>query len=534
MSLTFPAAMMRGFREGTRHYGLLLDYLDVAVVNGFLYACPRVVGKPKAAKAPPPRWLLPIIGRVHPEFRRRLRRAEEVFRDRPWRQDLTRWDTEVKPAIVAEARALVSQNVAAASTSALVAHLRRASALTDRAIENHHRFNCTVMVPQADYLVHVMDWTGLSPSEVLETLQGLSPASAGAVDELNRLTAALGGDPVARALLFSDRPSPEILDGLLANSGPVGEAVRQYLDLVGLRIVGSYDVASPHARDNPDLLVRIVRAAAGEGQHAGREAAAELAISALRARVPSQHRTEFDALLAEARLTYRLRDERNFFGDALAVGVLRRVILEVGRRLCAQGRVTHAEHAVDCTEEELVGLLEGRDGPSAAELAERARYRTETPIDRAPERLGFPPTPPPAMDWLPPAAARLQRGVELMLGLMFAVHDAKPQGKVLRGFPASTGSYEGKARVVRDASELGTVQAGEVLVTPATSPTFNVVLPLLGALVTERGGALSHAAIVAREYGLPAVVGCPGALDTIQTGARLRVDGATGEVRILG
>jgi phosphohistidine swiveling domain-containing protein len=526
--------MMRGFRESTRHYGLLLDYLDIAVVNGFLYGCPRIVGKPKAAKSPPPRWLLPVISRVHPEFRRRIRRAEEVFRDRPWRQDLIWWDTDVKPGMLAEARALVSQDIAACSVPDLVAHLRRASALTARAVENHHRFNCTVMVPQADYLVHVMDWTGLSSSEVLETLQGLSPASAGAVDELNRLTTALAGDSAARALLFSQRPSREILDGLQTDSGPVGEAVRQYLDLVGLRIVGSYDVASPHARDNPDLLVRILRAAAGEGQHEGREAAAALATSALRARVSPEHRDEFDALLAEARLTYRLRDERNFFGDALAVGVLRRAILEAGRRLREQGRLYDAEHAVDCTEGEIVALLEGRGGPSAAQVAEHVRYRTETPIERAPARLGFPPTLPPAMDWLPPAAARLQRGVELMFGLMFAVHDSRPQGKSLRGFPASAGSYEGKARVVRDPSGLGSVQAGEILVTPSTSPTFNVVLPLLGALVTERGGALSHAAIVAREYGLPAVVGCSAALEAIQSGMRLKVDGTTGEVRVLG
>ena len=70
--------------------------------------------------------------------------------------------------------------------------------------------------------------------------------------------------------------------------------------------------------------------------------------------------------------------------------------------------------------------------------------------------------------------------------------------------------------------------------TPSTSPTFNVVLPLLGTLVTERGGAISHAAIVAREYGLPAVVGCSAVLEAIQSVVRLKVDGTTGEVRILG
>jgi pyruvate,water dikinase len=72
-----------------------------------------------------------------------------------------------------------------------------------------------------------------------------------------------------------------------------------------------------------------------------------------------------------------------------------------------------------------------------------------------------------------------------------------------------------------------------VLVTRATSPYFNVVLPMLGAIVTDRGGALSHAAIVAREYGIPGVVGTREATSTIPDGARVRVDGTNGEVTIL-
>ena len=94
-------------------------------------------------------------------------------------------------------------------------------------------------------------------------------------------------------------------------------------------------------------------------------------------------------------------------------------------------------------------------------------------------------------------------------------------------------TYEGLARVISSIAELPSIQEGEVLVTRSTGPTFNVVRPLLGAIVTERGGALSHAAIVAREYGLPAVVGCAGATSAIGTGTRIRVDGGKGEVWIL-
>ena len=81
--------------------------------------------------------------------------------------------------------------------------------------------------------------------------------------------------------------------------------------------------------------------------------------------------------------------------------------------------------------------------------------------------------------------------------------------------------------------DFGRIQKGDVLVTRATSAYFNVVLPLLGAIVTDRGGQLSHAAIVAREYGIPGIVGTKEATTTIPDGALVRVDGEKGEVTVL-
>jgi pyruvate,water dikinase len=78
------------------------------------------------------------------------------------------------------------------------------------------------------------------------------------------------------------------------------------------------------------------------------------------------------------------------------------------------------------------------------------------------------------------------------------------------------------------------LQQGDVLVTRSTASSFNVVLPLLGAVVTDRGGQLCHAAIVAREYGIPGVVGTREATTLIPDGARVRVDGARGEIHVLG
>ena len=105
--------------------------------------------------------------------------------------------------------------------------------------------------------------------------------------------------------------------------------------------------------------------------------------------------------------------------------------------------------------------------------------------------------------------------------------------KRLEGMAASPGVVEGRARVIRSASELDQIEEGEILVTPVTAPSWAPVFGKIRATVTDIGGMMSHAAIVCREYGLPAVTGTGTASSTIKTGQMLRVDGSTGEVTIL-
>jgi pyruvate,water dikinase len=528
----FPEPMMAGFKEGSRHYGLLLEYLEVAVINRFIYTAPRAVGAPKSSRGTPPRLLFEILRRVHPEIRRRVARAESVLRDRVWREDRERWDKELKPRMAEQARALLAEDLDAASDAQLADHIRRAAALLREAIFTHHRLNFCALVPVGDFLVHAMDWTGMAPGELLHVMRGLSPVSAGAVEELTALRRALRTHPDALALVMSQEPEADILSKLLARQDAAGAAARAYVDVVGLRIMGGYDVADRHAREHPEMIVKVIRATLG-GEDATRRAAATQALAGIRQRVPPQHQAHFDALLAEAQSVYHVRDERVFYGYTMANGIMRRAILATGRRLVAQGRAEDPEDLVDTTPEELVALLEGRSEPSAAELAKRARWRRETPMSAAPASLGFEPSPPPPAEWLPPEAARLQRITFLILSLIFDVRKAEPasaQAQALKGFPVSPGVYEGPVRLIRDVEELPLVQQGEVLVASSTGSTFNVVLPLIGALVTERGGVLSHAAIVSREYGLPGVVGCAGATTKLKTGMRVRVDGDKGEV----
>jgi len=111
--------------------------------------------------------------------------------------------------------------------------------------------------------------------------------------------------------------------------------------------------------------------------------------------------------------------------------------------------------------------------------------------------------------------------------------EQKEVSEKISGLAVSPGIYEGTAKVILSTRDFDRLAEGDILVTKNTSAGFNVVLPIIGALVTDRGGVLSHAAIVSREFGIPGVVGTKNASQLVKDGDRIRVNGDTGEVVIL-
>jgi pyruvate,water dikinase len=110
----------------------------------------------------------------------------------------------------------------------------------------------------------------------------------------------------------------------------------------------------------------------------------------------------------------------------------------------------------------------------------------------------------------------------------------QPNSNEIRGFAASNGVVEGTARVVKSVDEIGRLRKGDILVCQITNPSWAPVFQNISAAVSDIGGSMSHAAIVAREYGLPAVVGTGTATQKIKDGQRIRVDGGRGVVTLLG
>jgi phosphohistidine swiveling domain-containing protein len=508
---TQPAAFKKGTNDFARFYGLLIDGLQSGFVNGFCY-----------------RQVFPAAEAEIPE---RFKQAEKVFPEKLWQEQLRDWDEHQKPLSIATHRKLQAVNPDTLSDNELIGYLTSCRDHHSAMIAQHMRFTAGAIIPTGDFLAHVGDWTGLPPSELLDLLRGSAEVSAGGSDEMERLKRALAQDTAARKTLESNGDPAETIERLRALGGETGAAVSGYLDLVGHRLIDGFDIAEPTALELPDALLRAIRiAVSGEGQALPEKQR----INEVRAQVPEAHRVQFDQLLGEARLTYRLRDERGIYSDIWAAGIMRRAALGAGRRVASRGRIAAPLQMLDASLEEMCALVAGSNGPSADELANRAAYRASCTAKDAPPLLGPPKTPPPDLTALPPGVSRVMRAIFISLGHLFGSSQAQNEAKVLYGLAASKGIYEGPARRVSGPKEFGRIAKGDVLVTESTSEAFNILLPLLGGIVTDNGGLLSHAAIVSREYGIPGVVGTREATEKIADGVRVRVDGDAGEVTVLG
>lgn len=511
MAEVYVAPFARGFSESLRRYGLPILGPEVRFVNGFAYST--------------------VQPAVEGELPERFDNAARAFEMKLWREDVRRWDEEAKPASIRAHLALQRVDPASLDRDALLGHLEDCRAHLERMFEQHYRFNAPALVPTGDFLVQGSELSGLPPERLLVLLGGSAPVSAGGEDGLDALGEAVRGDEEALTILESGEPAPDILGALRRRRDAVGTAASRYLDMVECRLLDGFDVGYPCGFELPEILVQAIRSAVSRSGRESRDSEEELRVA--RDNVPERERGRFDELLAEARHTYRLRDERSIYSSVWALGLIRRAVLAAGGRLAAEGRIDEPAHLVDADFAEIVSLVRGGARPTGEELAARARFRATHTAAEAPPLLGDEPQGPPPLDGLPEPVARVTRAVGISLELLFAGSEAESEEWVVRGLAASRGSYEGTARVLAGPDELARLRQGDVLVTASTSEAFNVALPLVGAIVTDSGGLLSHAAIVAREYGIPGVVGTRDATRLIEDGARVRVDGDAGEVVVL-
>jgi rifampicin phosphotransferase len=505
-----PEAFSLGYADMTAFYGAPFQTRRTTYVSGFSYG-----------------QMQPVPPESFPE---RVQRAAEVFAGKLWRDQATEWEEVRKPTSVQAHYEIQAVDPDELSDEALVGYLRRCRDHHASMIRQHMAFTGTAVIPPGDFLVHAREWTGLSTVKLLGLMRGASLISGGASPQHAALVSAYRADPAAREALDADEDPGALLERLRREPTATGEALDDYLDFVGFRLLDGFDISNHYALEMPDVLLRAIRTAIDE---TGAASGVEAEIAEVRSHVPEEHRDEYDSLLAEARIGYSVRDERGVYSDIWASGLMRRAALAAGRRLAADGRLHSAEDIVFANVDEMCALVEGASVPTADELAARqAHHKTYTAKD-APAHLGDDPPPMPDLSALPPPMQRLMAALGTAMGEMFAVSEEAHEETVIRGLGASSGMREGVVRRVGGPSDFDRIQQGDVLLTEATTEAFNILLPLLSAIITDSGGALSHAAIISREYGIPGVVGTRDGTVRIADGTRVRVDGDEGTVTVL-
>lgn len=273
----------------------------------------------------------------------------------------------------------------------------------------------------------------------------------------------------------------------------------------------SLDIASPTFRDDPSQVVDLLR-----GIQDQRTLKTETVPPLDLRRLGPIRRRLFRAIRSLAVRYVRLReDQRYYWQKSLAVS--RQLYLLLADRLVTAGVIASREEVFYATHSELAAYFESRfSGPEfAATIAARRaewqtfmREQTVSPADAYP--------------------AFLRGDVPLAASVSSASTDAAPHAWQARAI--SPGTARGSARVVQSAGDLGRVQPGDILVAPSTDPAWTPVFGRIAGLVLERGGVLSHGAVVAREYHVPAVAGITNIASEIHDGDMIQVDGNRGIV----
>jgi pyruvate,water dikinase len=202
--------------------------------------------------------------------------------------------------------------------------------------------------------------------------------------------------------------------------------------------------------------------------------------------------------------------------QGLAWPVMRRLLEELGRRLVAEGVLTASDQVFWLSRDEAERAVAGEPLPQVVErIAERrARHRGQALLR-------------------PPQYLPVNRVMSAWDRFLPAKVDAG-SGAVLRGNAGSGGVVTGPARVIAGPADFADFTPGEILVAEITTPAYTPLFAVAGGVVTDIGGVLSHGSIVAREYGIPAVLGTGSATSRIATGDIVTVDGGRGEVRLAG
>lgn len=527
-------------------FNLAAEQLDLPIrqqallANTYLYSAVMPVGLPPE----PVLKLMKGISKVAPGFVKNLETKAIAGAEKKYLTKLDQivarldayWATELLPEVKANITTMENFDLAGAPMPELLAHLTERTQLSDRMGEIHFLIVVPLLYAINRFYELYQDlFPGSGKFDALRLLQGMMNKSVEAGNELWDLSQSALASPEVLAIL-STLPTAQVMAALQESvPGRIFLAeIHHFLQEFGKRsdtfdVIGEpswLEDPTPVIKNLQDYITQPERNIEAEQQHLAAEA--EHALAAVRTKLkgyPQAVRTQFEAALQAARVGNVLQEDHNYWLDQRGMWQMRAIFLEFGRRFAAAGVI---EQALDVFYLDLAELQETaqqmpalpRQGLVAARKAEYARFATLQP--------------PPAIGTLP-AGAPPNDAMSRTMTNFFGMNapEAASTGNELHGLAGSPGKVRGLAKVVHSLAEAGKLKKGDILVAETTAPPWTPLFATAAAIVTNTGGILSHCAIVAREYNIPAAVGVRNATTRLADGMLVEVDGDAGTVIIL-
>ena len=331
--------------------------------------------------------------------------------------------------------------------------------------------------------------------------------------------------------VFQRRQAGEIMDALAATDAgrAFQDEIREYLQKYGQR-GDKWGAAYRTWIEDPTPVLRMLKdytASDVENDHSTLAAERDRAVMAANERLqgyPEPVREQFAFLLKAGQAGSVLSEDHGFWIDFCSMYRVRCVILEAGRRLTEAGVLSDPDDVFYLTLDELLDMdgTMREAGVRRAAVRERKAELERHRLLNAPPVLGT--------DYGPPPDDPINR---FMMKFFGGPPPASRVPGVVKGNAGSPGKASGVARVILSLDDAARLKQGDILVTSTTAPPWTPLFATAGGIVTDTGGILSHCAVVAREYRIPAVVGTGGGTAIIKDGQLIEVDGDAGTVRVI-
>jgi phosphohistidine swiveling domain-containing protein len=500
-------------RGPSTEFGLLFDGAQFRNIGGWEYL--RIVP----------------LGGDEPALRRRIGQSVAAMRADVSGGLLQKWSQEWRPDLSARVRSLRERQLTALSDTALDAHISDVLKLLADGLEVHFRLHGALGMVLGELAFICQELLGWDETRMFSLLRGTSTTSTEPARALAHVAAL--ASPAVHALLKLGVPAEEVL----AADEQFAAAFAAYIRDYGCRTLDEYELGEPSLEERPDLVLALLRdqldsrADAETQREPGRQR--DVAANEAREMLGGVDRVRFERALERALTAYPVREDNTFYAMSAPRGLLRRAALELGRRLASCDQIAAVEDIFFLHPDEARAMLADGTGGRDVVTHRKGEYAWAL-AHPAPTSYGRDPGPPPPLDGLPQEARLANEAFMWYMDRILAANaQGGPGGDLLTGIGASPGRYTGTVRIIRSEAEFGRLCAGDVLVCPATSPVWSVLFHNVGAVVADSGGVLSHPAIIAREFGVPAVVATRVGTTQLRDGQVVVVDGTIGTVEVL-